>query len=374
MPGPESSWDVLVLGVGAMGSAACWRLAARGARVLGLEQFPLGHDRGSAHGQSRLTRQAYFEHPDYVPLLRGAFALWDELSASVGKPLLHRTGLALYGPAEGSIVSGTLRAAQLHGIAVDVLDGTAAREALPMFQPPPDFRLVFEPGAGWLAVDDCVRAMADVARQAGAQIHEGERVLGWQPDGQGVQVTTDRGTYRAARLIVTTGAWSGPLLADLGVSLRVHRNVVVWLRAHPGHQAAPCFGFDLPAGFFYGFPQLDPRGVKIAHHHPGIPTTPDEVDRTLYEADVAPVLACARQVLPYLQPQVTDHATCLYEMSPDEHFVVDRHPRWPQVAIGAGFSGHGFKFAPVVGDVLADLALRGRTGWPTQFLELGRFA
>jgi sarcosine oxidase len=368
------TWDVIVLGVGAMGSAACWRLATRGVRVLGLEQFALGHDRGSAHGQSRLIRQAYFEHPDYVPLLRGAYALWDELSTIARKPLLQRTGLALYGPAQGPIVAGTLKAAEIHGIPVQVHDGLAAREAFPMFRPPEDFRLVFEPGAGWLAVDECVVAMAEAAQSHGATIQTGERVLGWRPEGEGVVVTTDRDTYRADRLVVTTGAWSGPLLADLGVRLSIHRNVVLWLRANPGHEHAPCFGFDLPSGFFYGFPQLDARGVKLAHHHPGPPTLPDAVDRSLQPEDAAPVLDCARAVLPLLHPEVTDHASCLYEMSPDEHFLLDRHPHLPQVSLGAGFSGHGFKFAPVVGEVLADLALHGTTAWPAQFLGLQRFA
>jgi monomeric sarcosine oxidase len=378
----QRSYDAIVMGIGGMGAAALWHLARRGVRVLGLEQFAIGHDRGSSHGQTRLIRQAYFEHPDYVPLLRRAYTLWAELEATTSARLFEPTGLVTFGPADGGrVLPGVIAAVQAHSVPIEVLDEASARAQFPQFRAPERYRAVVEPGAGFLHVERCVQAHVAAAVACGAEVRTGERVSGWQADGDGVVVTLRGGeTVRAGRLVVAQGAWSGPLLRELGADLKVHRNALVWLRpradkhAYHGDNTRHCFAFDLPEGFFYGFPALDDLGVKAALHHPGDPVAdPDLADAPPTAADAAPVVAFARACLPHVLPEVTKIVTCRYELSPDEHFVVDRHPRWPQVVVAGGFSGHGFKFASVVGEALADFALQGRTDLPVGFLSARRF-
>ena len=362
-----------------MGAAALWRLASRGARVLGLEQFTPGHARGSSHGQTRLIRQAYFEHPDYVPLLRRAYALWHELQTDAPVRLLEPTGLVIWGPPEGGrVLPGVISSAQAHGVPIELLNADEASRRFPLHRPPAGYRAVWEPGAGFLRAEACVSAMVQAAEQQGAQVHYGAQVTHWQADGAGVAVEVGGQTVRAARLILAQGAWSGPVLRDLGASLNVRRNALVWLRSLPQHQldrGAPCFAFDLPAGFYYGFPALDSLGVKAALHAPGLPVLDvDTPDLPPELADAADVRAFAGECLAGVGPEVSQVVTCRYELSPDDHFVVDLHPHWPQVVVAGGFSGHGFKFAPVIGEALADLALVGASPLPIGFLAARRFA
>lgn len=376
--GRMQSCDVIVVGLGGMGSAAAMHLARGGARVVGFDPHPFGHARGSSHGQTRLIRQAYFEHPDYVPLLRRAYALWDDLGALRGEAVLHRTGLVLVGPESGSqAVIGAEYAARHHGIPVEALTAAEANVRFAPLAIPEDCRVLWEPGAGYLDVEAAVVAHLDAAVAAGAELRTGEAVTAWRQEGAGVVVETGQGTWRAGHLVLATGAWSGSLLADLGVGFSVHRNLLLWLGDANGHRVgdgAPCFAYDLPEGFFYGFPGLDARGVKVAHHLPGtVVTDPDLVDRQLHPADVAPVEAFARRCLPALIGPVRDHAVCLYEMSIDGHFVVDVHPRSSQVVVAAGFSGHGFKFASVIGEVVARTVREGRVPAEAAFLGIRRF-
>ncbi|MSP92493.1 MAG: N-methyl-L-tryptophan oxidase [Myxococcales bacterium] len=388
MTDTQRSADVIVVGLGGMGAAALLHCARRGARVLGLEARAIGHDQGSSHGQTRLIRQAYFEHPDYVPLLRRAYALWADLEHDAGATLFERTGLVLWGPPTGGrVLPGVVASAQLHNVPIEQWEPAAARHAFPLHRAPDGFAAVSEPGAGFLHVEACVAALVAAAQRAGAAVRTGALVTAWRavegPDGGSVDVDVGGETLRAARLILAQGAWSGAVLRDLGVDLRVHRNVLVWLEAPPSHRlerGAPCFGFDLPAtpdfagGFFYGFPALDEGGVKAALHLPGDPVTePDHVERATTTRDSDPVVTFAARCLPGVGPRVTRVATCLYEMTPDEHFVVQAHPRSPQVVVAGGFSGHGFKFAPVIGEALAQLALDGRSALPIGFLDAQRF-
>lgn len=375
-------YDVIVLGTGAMGAAAAAHLARRGVRVCGLDRFPLAHDRGSSHGQTRLIRLAYFEHADYVPLLRRAYELWHELEHAAGRSLLVESGLVLAGPPEAEAVTGTLSAAAIHGLSVERLSAGETQARWPTLRMPDDWVAVHEPRGGYLHVEECIRAHAAEAARHGARFEHGVEVRGWRsersPGGSHVVVETDRGTLAADRLVIAAGAWASDLLRLPGLPLRVLRKSLFWYDpADPAAHAAgtlPCFACAGPAGFYYGFPALDGRGVKIAEHTGGIEVgDPLEIDRGLDTAEQARVEEAIAAHLPRLGNRLAAHAACLYTMSPDGHFVVGHHPEEPAVAIAAGFSGHGFKFASVIGETLADLAIDGKTALPVGFLSPTRW-
>ena len=373
-----STFDAIVLGCGAVGSAALSHLAHRGLRVLGLERFAPPHDRGSSHGRTRMIRQAYFEHPDYVPLVLRAFEQWHTLEAAVGRTLYRETGLLEIGPPTGHVVPGLLAAARRHNLAVDELAPAEIVRRFPGFALPDGMLGVFERRAGFLHVEDCIRAQIEQAVAAGAELHSNEAVAAWRIDGTNVVVETDRGRYEAAKLVITVGAWAGQLLADLQVPLVVRRKPQYWFAPHGGAYRAddgtPSFLYETPDGVFYGFPIFGPEGMKCAEHSGGaIVANPLELRRDVDTADLARVERFITSCLPQLTTTVNDHAPCMYTMSPDENFLVDVHPRHPQVSFVAGLSGHGFKFAPVLGEALADLATLGSSKLPIQFLSVKRF-
>lgn len=375
------SADVIVLGVGGMGASACAALAARGARVVGLDRFPPAHDRGSSHGATRLIRQAYFEHPDYVPLLLDAYRLWEGLEAESGQRLLMRSGLLLAGRPDSEAVAGARLAARLHALPLETLPPPEAGRRFPSIRLADDEIALFEPAAGYLLVEACVRAFAASASRHGARLESGVTVHGWREEGTGVAVDTDRGVQRADRLVITPGPWAPDLLRLAGMPMTVLRKSLFWFRPDAAAAAdfsagrLPCFAFDGPAGFHYGFPDVDGAGVKIAEHTGGTPVAdPLALDRALDAEELARVAAVARARLPSLGTTLVSHAACMYTMTPDSHFCVGLHPDHPRVSIAAGFSGHGFKFASVIGATLADLALDGATARPVGFLAPDRFA
>ncbi len=364
-----TTYDAIVLGVGGMGSAALFELARRGRRVLGLEQFPPVHDRGSSHGQTRIIRTAYYEHPAYVPLVRRAYERWYDLEQRTGRHLLTECDCLTVGPPGGELVEGVLRSAREHGLSVEGLTAAEVVRRFPAFRLDDSLAGVLEHGAGLLAVEECVRAHIDSAVSLGAEVRAEEPAIEWAAAGDGVEVRTAKGTYRAARLVVTAGAWATKLLAGVGVPLTVMRQVLLWFAptdlALFRRDRFPIYLVDTPAGPFYGVPAIDPRGHKAARHYgaPELPT-PDGVDRAVHESDEAPLRAFFRAHLPAADGPRTFGQVCLYTLTPNRHFVLDVHPRHPQVAVAAGFSGHGFKFASVVGEILADLAESGRTPHP----------
>jgi sarcosine oxidase len=312
------TFDVIVVGTGGMGTAAACQLARRGGRVLGLDRFPLAHDRGSSHGQTRLIRQAYYEHPDYVPLLRRAYEAWRDLEQASGRRLLVESGLVMAGPETGEVVPGALASARIHDLAIETLAPAEAAARWPAFRVPDDWQVVYERQGGYLFVEDCVRAHAEVATARGAELRSGVSVHDWRISGHDVVVETDAGRFAAAKLVLGPGPWAGGL------------------------------------------------GRAVAD--------PMAVDRSVDAGEQVRIDAWIAAHLPALGRDRRDHATCLYTMSPDHHFVLGLHPDHPQVAIAAGFSGHGFKFASVVGEVLADLAITGGTPQPIGFLSPRRFA
>lgn len=374
---PSNTFDCIVIGLGGFGSAALLQLARRGARVLGIEQFGPAHDRGSSHGETRVIRKAYFEHPDYVPLLNRAYELWGDLEQATSQQLFVRSGLILSARPECEAVAGTLAVAATHGLDIQQLPLAEARQQFPTFRFADDEVVVYERDAGHLYVEECVRAHLNQAQQAGADARFHEPVQSIEADAGSVRVRTDQGEYIAARLIVAGGAWSGRLLAELNLPLQVLRKVLFWHRivadTAAEHQQAPCFLFQDDAGVFYGFPCIDGRTIKMAEHSAGKPIDdPDTLDRTLHGDDAAPVEAFIGRHLPIVSRSAERHAVCMYTMTPDAHFIVDRHPHHQNVVIGAGFSGHGFKFTPAIGEALAELALDGQTRLPIEFLSIAR--
>lgn len=371
----ERSYDVIVVGLGIMGSATAYHLARRGLRVLGIERFWPPHWLGSSHGRSRIIREAYYEHPAYVPLVRRAYELWAEVESEAGRRLFLQTGGLTVGPAGGELVQGSLLSARTHGLTHEVLTADEVRRRFPALRPDPEMSAVWEPRAGVLFPEACVTALLGLARRHGAELKFGQEVTGWEADGLGVQVQTRMGTYRAERLVIAAGAWVTRLVPDLPV--QVERQVMVWFqpRSNPHHfrpDQLPVFILEYaPGKHFYGLPDLG-EGVKTARHHDGETVDPDLVDREVREADVEAVRELLRRYVPAADGPVLTAAVCLYTNAPDHHFIVDFHPAHPEVLILSPCSGHGFKFGPAIGELAADLITTGRPRVEVGFFGLGR--
>ena len=372
-----NSYDVIVLGTGGAGSAAAMHLARRGARVLGLDRFPGGHAFGSSHGETRIIRKAYFEHPDYVPLLHRAYELWRDLEASRGEQLYHEVGLVEIGPPDGIVVPGVLESNRQHHLHVEEISRGDFAKRSPGFVLPAGHEALFERQAGYLRVERCVLAHLAEAARCGAELRVGENVAEWRADSHGVSVRTDTDQYHAASLVITAGAWATTLLADLGIPLRVRRKHLHWYAcqdvAYREDNGCPCFFYETPTGFFYGFPERDEQGLKVANHSGGtVVTDPLADDKSIEPDDQRLVEEFVRSHLPGVSMQPRRHDVCYYTMSPDEHFLVDRHPAHEHVVFAAGLSGHGFKFTSVLGELMAQLALHEPTNLPFEFLNCRR--
>lgn len=376
-----STYDVIVLGCGGFGSSCLYHLAQRSCRVLGVDRFLAGHDRGSSHGDTRIIRQAYFEHADYVPLLRRSYELWRELEAASGRSLLKICGLMQAGPASGEVVPGVRKAADLYGIPIENFSPREAERSFPGFRFADDMEVVLEPGAGILAVEDCVRTHTQLACEHGVQLAIGSAITDWSSDGRAIRVTLANGdTHSAAALILTPGAWAPGLLKSSPSfpQIEVRRKVLLWNSVAPGaysiDNGGVTFLFECPDGVFYGFPSVDGQTLKCGEHSKGnVVNDPLNVDRSLHAADIAPIAEFLARHMPQVSTRPERHAVCLYSMSPDGHFLVDRHPEHPNVFFGAGFSGHGFKFTSAIGEALADLAATGKTNASIAFLGINRF-
>lgn len=382
MPRSGDDYDVIVVGLGGMGSAAARHLAGRGARVLGLEQFTPAHALGASHGDTRIVRMAYFEAPDYVPLLRRAYQLWDELEADIGQQLFQRTGALMIGAAESAVVRGTLASVARHDLPYELLDRAAMAQRFPQFALRPGEQAVFERNAGFVNPEVVVRAHLDLAARAGAELRFRTPVTSWQAGADAVVVTTADGQFRARRLVIAAGAWADQLAPGLGVPLRVERRVMHYLQsvASAADFAAdrfPVYVYETgPGDAIYGFPWVgDPgAGVKTGFHHRGGDGHPERIDRDVSAAERKEMRAMLAQRIPGLAGAHIATKVCMYTLTPDEHFVVDHLPgHGDQVIVAAGFSGHGFKFTPVIGEILADLALTGCTELPIEFLSAQRF-
>jgi sarcosine oxidase len=374
--------DVIVVGLGAMGSAAAYQIAARNHTVLGIEQFDPAHDRGSSHGRSRIIRQAYFEHPDYVPLLDRSYSLWEQLERETGMRLLTMTGGLMLGSPDTDVVAGSLTSAREHDLPHELLDADEIHSRFPPFTPSGDEVALYEERAGFLAPEACISAHLDRALQLGAELRFNEPVTAWEALDTGVRVTTAAGVYEAEALVVAVGAWAPAVLRALDLPLVVERQVMYWFDpvggAEPfGVGRFPIYVWETPTGIqFYGFPAHDGPGggAKVAYFRlDGTTTTPDDIDRDVHEDEIEHMRSVLRGRLEALDAPCLTAKTCMYTTTPDEHFVIGLHPEHPQVSIAAGFSGHGYKFASVVGEILAELTLDGRTRHGIDLFDPERF-
>ncbi len=373
-----SVYDVIVLGLGGMGSSAAYHLAARNQRVLGLERYGSPHDRGSSHGHSRVIRQSYFEHPAYVPLLLRAYELWERLEHETGRDLMTMCGGLMIGDEKSTVVAGSLASAREHGLPHEILSAADIRKRYPQLSPKDGEIAFYEKRAGWVHPEETVRAHLDRAAAMGADLHFHEPVTQWQAqtDGGGVVVTTAQGQYHASRLVIAPGAWAPETLAALGLPLQVERQILFWFEPTQDLAAFdpsrfPVYIWECENGVqFYGFPkQAGVPGVKVAFFRMaqvglGQTGSPETIDRTVHPHEIEAIRSFIAPRIPALNGKFLDARTCLYTTTPDEHFVIAQHPEHSQVAIACGFSGHGYKFASVVGEILADLSCDGSTKHP----------
>jgi sarcosine oxidase len=363
--GSDRLHDVAVIGLGAIGSAAALELSRRGLDTIGFDRFTPPHTLGSSHGDSRIIREAYFEHPVYVPMVQRAFELWRELQRATGTPLLRPTGGLMIGAPDSVLVTGALRSAQVHGLEHAVLSAHELRARFPALDPEPQMVGVWEPRAGVLSPEACVNAQLEQARRGGASLRLGEAVESWRPDRSHIQILTGQGGYRARQLVISAGAWVNSLLPGSPLPVQVERQVLHWFA--PARDAAafspercPIHLWQLEDGrFFYGFPDLG-AGVKLAFHHGGEIAAVDAIRRDVTPDEVTAVRAVLRRLVPAADGGCLSSAVCLYTNTPDEHFWIDRHPAHGNVWVASPCSGHGFKFAPVVGEILADLVQHKR--------------
>jgi sarcosine oxidase len=372
-------YDAIVVGLGGMGSATAFHLARRGVRVLGLERYDVVHPYGSSHGLTRIIRLAYSEHPSYVPLLRRAYELWRELERLDGRQLLFVTGNLEGGLPDGAVFNGALEAARLHGLDHEVLGGEEVNRRFPAWRMPAGHRVLFQPEGGFLASEDCIVAHVRQALAHGADLRWREAVLEWEPVRDGVRVRTDRGSYEASRLVVSAGSWASRLLPELDGLAVPERQVLAWLQvddpARFTPEAFPVFYVEVEEGKHYGFPEWGIPGFKFGrYHHLEERVDPDTVDREPNARDEEILRAFARRYVPGGEGPTVMLKACMFTNSPDEHFILDRLPDHPQVCVAAGFSGHGYKFCSVVGEVMADLAQHGSSAHDLSLFRLERFS
>lgn len=379
-------YDVIVVGLGGMGSATAYQLALRGKRVLGLERHGPAHALGSSHGYSRIIRQAYFEDPAYVPLLRRAYELWEQIERESGQHLMTLTGGLMIGHPDTEVVRGSIRSAKEHHLPHEILDARDLRRRFPQFNPDDRTIALYEQKAGFVMPEASVQAHLDRAVAHGAELRFHEPVLGWQahPVGDGVTVQTAHGEYTAARLVLAPGAWASGLL-KLDLALPVERAVLYWFAPAGGPAAFapdrfPIYIWEVEgSASFYGFPAQHgpPGGVKVAFFRTGEDyqsnfCTPDTIDRTVHPHEVERMRAIIADRIPALNGPLVHATTCMYTDTADSHFVVALHPAHRQVVVASPCSGHGYKFASVMGEILADLALEGITRHPIGLFDPAR--
>jgi sarcosine oxidase len=367
-------YDVIVAGLGAHGSAAAYHLAKRGQRVLGFDRFARGHTLASFGGLSRIIRLSYYEHPSYVPLLKRAWDLWRELERESGETLLTQTGGLYMGPLEGELVSGALASARMHGLAHELLDSAELERRYPLFDIERDWMGLFDAQAGWLAPERSIETHLRLAERNDATLHFAEPIDRWERDGDGVRVFSAKGSYRAQRLVIAAGSWLSRLLPQLAPHLWVERNVLFWFEPRGELDAfakLPVYIVEDTDRLYYGFPYDPGNGLKMAGLHFGDRVDPDTVDREPSARDEERVRAWLRRRMPLANGERRRAQVCMYTNSPDGHFIIDREG---PVTYASACSGHGFKFASAVGEILADLTISGRSFLDIAFLSAARLA
>ena len=380
----KGHYDVIVLGVGSMGSAACYFLASRGYKVLGLEQLDISHDQGSHAGQSRIIRMAYAEHPDYVPLLQRAYANWRQLEKETNSKVFEKTGVAYFGKPDNAFMLGVKKSSSLYNVDIAKSSPAQSRELFPAFELPADFEVIFEPNAGFITPEKAILLFAEQALARGAVIYTHERVKHWKQTGNTIEVTSSSGYFTCDKLVITTGAWTSKMIPGFKPRLTVTKQMLAWISPKDWSLFSlgkfPCWILeDEERGSYYGFPILPPGqfggplGLKLAHHFPGETSDPDKVNRNITSGTEEDIRYVLKKYMPSANHTILSMKSCLYTNSVDENFIIDQLPGFKdKVTVACGFSGHGFKFASVVGEILADLSIKGKTELPIGFLGLNR--
>lgn len=366
-------FDVAVVGLGAMGSAALFHLARRGRNVIGIEQFEPGHDRGSSHGESRAIRLGYSEHPSYVPLVRSAFDNWRELERLTGETILTTTGILEAGKPGSRMVAGSLEACRQHDLTFELLDATEIRRRIPAVKLPADYTAIWQPEGGYLKPELANALHLRLAQEAGATIAANTKVTVIEPTAAGVRVFLDGRIIEAGSVVVSAGAWIGDLAPELRPYLSIHRLVLCWYEpARPELFAAdklPVFAIEGEDDIVYGFPDFLGTGFKCASHYDsGRLAHADFARQDAGAADEARTRRFLERYLPAGAGRLKSMKTCMYTMTPDEDFVIDLSRADPRIVIASPCSGHGYKFASVIGEILADLSTNGSTRH-----DIGRF-
>lgn len=370
-------YDLIVLGTGGVGSAALFHAAKRNLKVLGIDRYPPAHSQGSSHGESRIIRMSYFEHPDYVPLLRRSYELWQELGDLEDAYLFHKVGLVYAATPNCPIISGVTASAERHGLWLRSLTPGLAEEIFPGLAIPSDYAVYFEENAGYLLVEKCVQVHLSQAQRLGAECIHGETVTKWEATSTGVVVETETAKYEADRLIISAGPWANSMLKDLEIPLQILRKHLHWFApGAPCYQESngfPCFFMESQEGYFYGFPSIHPHGLKVSEHTRGTEISdPLKDDRQPETEDDARIREFKKQHLPRVSAERTRHEVCHYTMTKTGNFVVDWYPEAPQVTFAAGLSGHGFKFTSALGETLVDMAVDRQTRHKLDFLSLAQ--
>ncbi len=372
-------YDAIIAGLGAMGSAAAYHLAKRNLRVLGVDRYTPPHTLGSSHGESRIIREAYYEHPLYVPLVQRAYELWAELEQQTQQQLFLQTGGLMIGIENGTLVRGALLSATTHHLAHEVFGAQEIRRRYPAFHPTDEMLAVWEPRAGVLFPEKCIAAHLHRAQHFGATLHGEEVVLSWQKEGDGLLIITNKGRYRTNKLVLSAGAWLQTLTPELALPLQCTRQPLFWFEplAQADYFKPPNFPIYIlehePNRYFYGFPNLG-AGCKAAIHHEGEVTTAEHVRREVADDEVTPLRRLLGRYLPHANGALRKAAVCMYTNTPDAHFMIDFHPRDENVLIVSPCSGHGFKFSSAIGEVVAELLMAGKTDFVLAPFRVQRFS
>jgi sarcosine oxidase len=372
-------YEVIIIGLGAMGSSAAYHLAQRGLRVLGLDRYQPPHNFGSSHGLTRIIREAYFEDPLYVPLVQRAYKLWADLEKQSGHRLLLKTGGLMIGPHDGALVSGASRSAEQHQLEHEIFNSTNLAQKFPMFSVEDDPMAVWEPSAGILFPEKAIQTHLDLAGKLGVQLRFNDPVRKWEPFERGVRVFTDGNSYTANHLVLSPGAWMNALLPVRKLPLTVERQVLFWFKPASRREIFQPDQFPIfirqyvRNHFFYGFPDLG-DGVKVAFHHEGRQVDPDAISQEVDTEEIAQIRDVLNEYLPDVNGELLSTAVCKYTNTPDEHFVLDYHPEFPQLVVASPCSGHGFKFSAVIGEIIAGMVGGEASQFNLDLFKISRFS
>lgn len=375
----NTTFDVIVLGLGANGSSALYHLSKSGYKVCGIDRFAPPHSHGSSHGESRIIRQAYHEHPMYVPLVKEAYKLWYELEKECKNKLFLQTGGIMLGDENTSVVKGAKLSAETHNIAYEYLEGEEIQQRFPAFKTTKETVGVLETKAGILFPEECIKANLQLAKQNGAELMLNEKVVSIKTEQNIITINTDKNKLQTRKLIVSAGAWLNQLLPELNLPLTIERQVLYWyknkdisLQEFVESNALPIYIWEYRQNqMFYGFPDLG-NGIKVAPHHSGKTIEPDLLSQVVSDDEIKNMNNIVDEFV-NIQPQFSHSAVCMYTNTPDEHFIIDVHPKHSNIIIGSPCSGHGFKFSSLTGKILCDMALEKEVPFDLKPFAISRF-